>query len=67
MESNSSQKYANITSSTEDGGDSFKRESSVASASNVAMNKENSRSFTPSMGDSQPSDINQMRKNFENF
>ena len=66
QESKSSQKYASITNATDEAGDAYKRESTIASVSNVGMNRENSRSFTPSLVDSQKTETNMMRKNFEN-
>lgn len=65
-ETKSSEKYASISNATDESGASYKRESTVASVSNVGMNKEDSRSFTPQMT-SQLSETGMMRKNFENF
>ena len=39
--SKSAQKYANISNNLDESGDAYKRESSVASVSNVGMNREN--------------------------
>lgn len=65
-ESKSSQKYATISNATDETGDSYKREASVASVSNVGMNKENQRAFTPHMAGPNKDYEASMRKNFEN-
>jgi hypothetical protein len=55
--SKSAQKYSNISNNTDETGDAYARESTVASVSNVGMNRENSR----------PTSELVMRENFENF
>ena len=65
-ESNSSEKYASISNPTDESGGAYKRESTVASVSNVGMKKEDSRSFTPQIN-SQITEVEMMRKNFENY
>ncbi len=61
--SKSSQKYTNISNNTDLTGDAYNRESTVASVSNIGMNRENTRtnSATFNLNESLA-----MRKNFEN-
>lgn len=59
----SSQKYSNISKPTDDLGENYRRESTVASVSNVGFN--GSRSETPRT-ESRVSTANLMRRDFEN-
>ena len=59
------QKYTNITKQVDESGDAYKRESTVASVSNVGVSGE-TRAFTPATNESRASTANFMRQNFEN-
>lgn len=58
------QKYSNIIKQVDESGDYYKRESTVASISNVGVTGE-TRAFTPTTNESRASTANIMRQNFE--